>query len=148
MTKQETEHHSPNRRPPLSVWERAPVSHSHPPDILTFPFFLLPDLIGQRVDFLCVPCRPAEECGWLRKRHQEEDSGRETGRAGECNPCLALGGDQPRPEPVCAAADRGNGTGPGTGYEGGDADPGLAWFMCETDMEEAYLSGSGVMSGR
>ncbi|XP_056441779.1 uncharacterized protein LOC130379152 isoform X1 [Gadus chalcogrammus] len=100
---------------------------------------------GSRVDFLCVPCRPAEECGWLRGRHLE-DSGRETGRGGQCDPCLALGSDQPQPEPVCTAADRGNGTDPGSDYGGSNEDPGNGWFMCETDMEEAYFSGSSSMS--
>ncbi|CAL8351217.1 unnamed protein product [Boreogadus saida] len=100
---------------------------------------------GSRVDFLCVPCRPAEECGRLRGRPLE-DSGRETGRGGRCDPCLALGSDQPQPEPVCTAADRGNGTDPGSDYGGSNEDPGNGWFMCETDMEEAYFSGSSIMS--
>ncbi|CAL8333185.1 unnamed protein product [Lota lota] len=100
---------------------------------------------GLRVDFLCVPCRPAEECGWLKKRHVEE-SGREKTRAGECDPCLVLGSDQPQAEPVCTAADRGNGTDPGSDYEGSDGDPGPVWFMCETDVEEASSRGSGFMS--
>ena len=120
-------------------------SHTHIFQIYLL-FLLYFRILGSRVDFLCVPCRPAEECGWLRGRHLE-DSGREAGRGGRCDPCLALGSDQPQPEPVCTAADRGNGTDPGSDYGGSNEDPGNGWFMCETDMEEAYFGGSSNMSG-
>ncbi|CAL8331632.1 unnamed protein product [Merluccius merluccius] len=112
--------------------------------IICIPDYLLQR--GLRVDFQCVPCPPAEECGWLKKRHADE-SGRERRREGGCDPCLALGGDRPQPDHVCrtSAGDRGNGTDPpGSDYSGGD--PGAAWFMCETDVEEAYFSTGGFTS--
>ncbi|KAG7268086.1 hypothetical protein CRUP_027564 [Coryphaenoides rupestris] len=105
---------------------------------------------GSRVDFLCVPCGPARECGRPRKRHVEESGGEEEERReeGACDPCPALGSDPPQPEPVCGAGYRGNGTDPAgsDNEEGGDRDPGTALLMCETDVEEAYFRGGSFLS--
>lgn len=82
----------------------------------------------------------------------EESGGEEEERReeGACDPCLALGSDPPRPEPVCGEGYRGNGTDPAgsDNEEGGDGDPGTALLMCETDVEEAYFRGGSSLSGR